>query len=300
VINLFDRYVIVDWSATSKPTAGKDSIWIATCGRGGRELLDRNPRTRDAATTLIADYLRESTAGGLSVFIGFDFPYGYPAGFAALASGAVGSSPWRTTWNRINTEVKDDARNSNNRFAVASRFNEVCGLRFGPFWGAPTSRVTDRLSTTGHEWSDLPLRQYRRAERRLIDRDRRVQETWKLWTAGSVGGQALMGIPRVVALRDASEFASISAVWPFETGFASAPFADRRPFVLHAEIWPGVIDLKASPDEVRDQSQVRQLAQHFADLDARGRFGLLFERPAGLPDSQVAECISEEGWILGA
>jgi len=126
------------------------------------------------------------------------------------------------------------------------------------------------------------------------------QEVWKLFTAGSVGSQALLGIPRVAALRDHPSLAPVSTVWPFETGFCPAPGAGRRPFILHAEIWPGIVTIETSPGLVKDAAQVAALVKHCGQLDERGELGRLFGSPEGLDAQALADCTEEEGWILGA
>ena len=58
---LFDSYVMVDWSAASKPTTGKDSIWIGVYARDARLRLTfraTNPATRSAAVEELTDILQ--------------------------------------------------------------------------------------------------------------------------------------------------------------------------------------------------------------------------------------------------
>ena len=117
---------------------------------------------------------------------------------------------------------------------------------------------------------------------------------------GSVGSQTLVGIPHVAALRDDGELAPVSCVWPFETGFTDSPMPSRGPSVLHAEIWPGIVRIDASLHAVRDAAQVLTLARYFAALDERGELGVLFREPSQLDADDLAACIAEEGWILGA
>src|SRR5258707_13999935 len=81
---LFDTYIIVDWSASNVPKRGKDSIWICCRAPDGERF--ENPSTRHKARLLLADMLAEAMANGERVLAGFDFPFGYPAGFAARLS----------------------------------------------------------------------------------------------------------------------------------------------------------------------------------------------------------------------
>jgi precorrin-8X/cobalt-precorrin-8 methylmutase len=60
------------------------------------------------------------------------------------------------------------------------------------------------------------------AEKRIITDIGNMQPIWKLYGNGSVGSQTL-GIPHLTALRDDPELASISKVWPLETGMRMLP-----------------------------------------------------------------------------
>ncbi len=81
-MSLFDAYIMVDWSASSSPCQGKDSVWIAQWRRGSESTEPINPRTRQLAFEALVDLLRGHVRAGSRVLVGFDFPYGYPAGFA--------------------------------------------------------------------------------------------------------------------------------------------------------------------------------------------------------------------------
>src|SRR6202012_285292 len=85
VPRLFSAYVIVDWSAASKPTTGADSVWIGVLKPDVRFRLafeGYNEATRTAAearlNTILADLKKRSER----VLVGFDFPLGFPRGFA--------------------------------------------------------------------------------------------------------------------------------------------------------------------------------------------------------------------------
>jgi hypothetical protein len=79
---------------------------------------------------------------------------------------------------------------------------------------------------------------------------------WKLAGQGAVGSQALLGIPRVAAWRYDPGFAPFSRVWPFETGFTADAVPDSGPFVVHAEIWPGVLEPDPVSHPIADARQV--------------------------------------------
>lgn len=135
----FDAYVMIDWSAASAPKTGKDSIWWCLCtwcrGRLVTEANENLP-TRQACYDLLRTRLRDLVARGNSVLVAFDFPYGYPAGFAKALD--LKGTPWRAVWDELTTHIADDqASGRNNRFQVASDLNLRIGAPEGPFWGRP-------------------------------------------------------------------------------------------------------------------------------------------------------------------
>src|SRR5688500_16237300 len=99
----FTHYIVVDWSASSCPRRGSDSIWIAMAGRAGIGLNVTNPATRAVATAWLQEMLLALVGADESVLLGFDFPYGYPAGFAEALSGP--GAGWHDVWERISVEV---------------------------------------------------------------------------------------------------------------------------------------------------------------------------------------------------
>src|SRR4051812_15632108 len=219
---LFDAYVAVDWSGANERRTGKDSIWL--CVHGDRP---ENAPTRAEATERVRAILRGLVRDGRRVLVGFDFPYGYLRGFADAVAPGHGP-PWRRVWEELRRLVDDDGRNRSNRFDAAAGLN--ARLEAPAFWGWP------HASLPGTKPPAPPLPELRANERALRARRLYPNSVWQLAGNGSVGSQALVGIPRVRSLRDDPDLAAVSAVWPFETGFA-VPDAE----VVHAEIWPGVI-----------------------------------------------------------
>ena len=93
---LFDAYVMVDWSATAVPATGADSVWIASAERRDGALTPlrlANPRTRREAAALLADLLSDLAARDCVTLVGFDFAFGFPAGFARRLRGE--EADWR-------------------------------------------------------------------------------------------------------------------------------------------------------------------------------------------------------------
>lgn len=306
---LFDVYMAVDWSSTnsrSKASPSKDAIWVGerlASGVAGHE----NPgeayfRTRMDCWRRLRGRLLRHASRGLRVLIGFDFAYGYPTGFATALGLDRELPPWRSVWDEISRQITDSDDNTNNRFETAAALNARCGeSRPGPFWGCPAKRQQPTLSmkSPGFPYGVGPRLDLERL--RITDRTQRgVQEVWKLYGAGSVGGQALVGIPVVRRLRDEARFADFSRVWPFETGFTRDLTPDKGPFVLHAEIFPGNVPDPLDTEVIRDQAQVRAVAHWMSRLDEQGDLAQLFAAPDGLTSEDLEICTKEEGWILGS
>ncbi|HET7479439.1 MAG TPA: hypothetical protein VFJ72_08000 [Rubrobacteraceae bacterium] len=306
---LFDVYMAVDWSSTnsrSKARPSKDAIWVgerlAFGFRGYEDPGEAYFRTRMDCWKQLRGRLLRHASRGLRVFIGFDFAYGYPAGFSA-ALGLDGHLPlWRSVWEEISRNITDADNNINNRFEAAAVLNARCGGdRPGPFWGCPEKRQQPALSMRSPGFPYSVGRGLDLERLRITDRAQRgVQEVWKLYGAGSVGGQALVGIPVVRRLRDDVRFADFSSVWPFEAGFVSEPTPDRGPFILHAEIFPGNVPDPLDTDVIRDQAQIRAVVRWLSRLDEQGELARQFATPDGLTSESIEVCVKEEGWILGS
>jgi precorrin-8X/cobalt-precorrin-8 methylmutase len=225
-------------------------------------------------------------SAGERVLVGFDFPLGYPAGFA----GALGLRGRRESWDELSRLIVDGADNANNRFEVAAELNARLGGGPGPFWGCPASAARASLLPTRPAYRALA--EYRLTEQRLHARGKRLSSVWKLYAQPTVGSQALLGIPRVRALANDPRLVTASRVWPFE------PVDDRRPLVVHCEVWPGAIPVDASLHAVRDAAQVLSLARWAERLAAEGVLASLFAPQ--LTGAERRVCEREEGWILGA
>ncbi len=288
---LFDTYIVVDWSAASSPKKGADSIWWYEL-RDGRCGSPRNPTTREAACKEIRAALLENVEERRRVLIGFDFPYGYPSGWAKAL--ALSGTPWKATWEFLGHQICDSKDNAINRFQVAAGLNAKVGGGPFPFGGCPSSAECKNLRQV-KAWKQAgdEFGEFRITERRV----RGPQPAWKLFTSGSVGSQALLGIPRLLSLRFDQQLHSYSKVWPFETGFALPQLPIGQASIIHAEIYPSLVPIEPVHDEVKDCAQVRGLAEHFLRLDQEGSFGTLFAIPADLaPEQQRIE--EEEGWMF--
>jgi hypothetical protein len=297
VSRLFSAYVIVDWSAAAKPSTGSDSVWIGVVKRDVRFRLTyeaHNPPTRAEAEKKLVALLDDFKKRSERALVGFDFPLGFPRGFAKALS-LPGETPWRAVWDQLDKMVKDKADNTNNRFGVGSEINRrMTGGPF-PFWGCPPKDALTTLQpkrTREHGPGDLP--EFRHADLAA----KGAASIWKLYYNGSVGGQAILGIPAVRRLKLARGEAL--KAWPFETGFKELTEADLAGVdVVVAEVYPSLYKAQPAPGEVKDQAQVRVTAEHFARLDEAGKLGAAFGPGKTAAADVVLDAEREEGWILG-
>lgn len=284
---MFDRYVVVDWSASSTPKLGRDSIWIAVYDQTGAA-SSTNVATRDAAEAALVDIFSSDPTS--TTLVGVDFSLGYPLGTAA-ALGLAGT-PWWAMWEMLADRIGDDDRNRNNRFAVAAGLNAELTGGASPFWGCPPSAAGVHLTTTKPSTVG-PLAQFRAVEALLRGQGRRPFTSWQLLGAGAVGSQSLLGIPRLHAL--SRRFGERVQVWPFTTGL-QPPVLDDGVIVV-AEVWPSMLDVDDAAGAVRDAAQVDATARWLAAADAGGRLDALF--CPGLEPEMSAAAVGEEGWVLG-
>lgn len=283
----FDSVVIVDWSSASAPKTGKDSIWIAwhAAGEDAPRALD-NPPTRAAAEAALLALLTAEAEAGRRVLVGFDFPFGYPEGFAEAAFAAPG---WHPVWAALCEHVHERPGNLNNRLAVAAEINRRLPGD-GPFWGHPPTQRHDGLPTLKPK-GGAALPEWRAAEAEARARGAQPKSCWQLNGAGAVGGQVLTGIPAVARLRGALD--GSAQVWPFETGLAEPEAA-----IVFAEIYPSLVPLSPREGEPKDAAQVRAAAAHFLALQSARRLAPLFTAPGAEPGIRTAVA-TEEAWILG-
>jgi molybdopterin molybdotransferase len=275
--NLFDTVVIVDWSGgkDTGPRPRKDAIWAAVV-RAGRAEAPVYLRNRQVAESFLATLFRTELDAGRHVFAGFDFPFGYPAGFASTL---VGRPDPLALWDWFARHL-EDAPSGNNRFDLAGWVN--AGFPgTGPFWFNGLRRDIPDLPRKGTLRADHGM-----TERRLCERLAKGAFTcWQMGGAGAVGGQVMTGMARLARLR--AMFAGQIAVWPFE------PL--KSPIAL-VEVWPSLhaseIAARQGKDEIKDRAQVRVLADRIAAMSARG------DLEAALDDVPEA-ARGEEGWIFG-
>ncbi len=273
----FDSFLVVDWASGNDtgPTPKKDAIWAAISRPEGGE-APVYFRNRQAASDWLAALFEAEIAAGRRLFAGFDFPFGYPSGFAPAVTGA--HDPLHLwDWFADNLE---DAPKANNRFALAGRLN----ARFpgpGPFWFNGTKQEIPDLPRKGADRRDFGLPERREAE--VLAKG--AFACWQMGGAGAVGGQAMTGIAALARLR--RRFGEEISVWPFEP--LDAPIA-------LVEVWPSLlakeIASSRAPDEIKDAAQVRVLAGALRRMQEAGALAPALDVP-----SEAAR--REEGWIFG-
>ncbi len=268
----FDTIVVVDWSGTASPSPerpSKDAIWIGVASRAG-DAGTEYYRTREDAVQALCTLFERECYKGRRVLAGFDFPFGYPRGFAKAL---CGSDDPLALWTEIAARIQDGTDNANNRFDAAGAINRLFPGS-GPFWGNGLQRDIADLPRNKASYEN-PF-----AERRVCEAAPGTQPVWKLSGVGSVGSQALLGIARLQQLR--KRFGAALAVRPFES---------RQAPITLVELFPSLIAKTiaelAEPNEIRDRAQVRILSAGLAALEP------------GVLEAMTREGDPEEGWILG-
>ncbi|MCV6586190.1 MAG: molybdopterin-binding protein [Marinibacterium sp.] len=267
----FNRFVMVDWSGGNDtgPRPRKDAIWACEAGLPPQYL-----RNRACAETHLAARIDAALAAGERLMIGFDFPFGYPQGFARDLTGQADPL---ALWDWLDARIEDSPQ-ANNRFDLAGRINTDLGGGQGPFWGNALSRDIAGLPRGKVGYKN------RFADRRACETRAKGSFTcWQLSGAGAVGSQMLMGLPVLARLR--RRFAGQIAVWPFEP-------LDRP--VAFVEIWPSLIApviadeiAQRLDDPIKDAVQVELVARALAALSGP-ILGQMLDVDAPV-----------EGWILG-
>ena len=142
---MFDTVLIVDWSGGNDrgTRPKKDAIWtgIARAGLAEDPVYHRN---RQLAEDWIIRFLAAELSAGRRVLAGFDFAFGYPAGFGRVLTGT--DDPF-AIWDWFAAHVQDSPQ-ANNRFDLAGQIN----ARFpgiGPFWGNGLARDIPDLPRKG-------------------------------------------------------------------------------------------------------------------------------------------------------
>ncbi|MEM8730987.1 MAG: molybdopterin guanine dinucleotide synthesis, partial [Pseudomonadota bacterium] len=177
----FDTFVMVDWSGGNDtgPRPRKDAIWacLAQQGKAGVPVYLRN---RAVAEAWLADLIETETGAGRRLCLGFDFPFGYPKGFARALTG---SDDPLAIWAWMACRLVDKP-GSNNRFDLAGEINLTLGGGQGPFWFNGLAREIPGLARDRRSYAN-PFPERRAAEAQATG----AFTCWQMGGAGAVGGQ---------------------------------------------------------------------------------------------------------------
>ena len=264
----WDTFVMVDWSGGNDRGASPaaDAIWVGV-NRGDQSEDPLYFRNRQVYTAWITAFIDAELIAGRRAMIGFDFPFGYPAGFGKHL---IGTDDPIALWQWFHERV-EDAPKANNRFDIAGQINGTLpGI--GPFWANGLKREIPNLPRKGLARTANPF-----LERRAVEHLAKGSFTcWQLAGAGAVGSQTIMGLPVLQTLR--ATFPNKISVWPFE------PLTNPISFV---EIWPTLYAGPAPAHWIKDAHQVYTTARTLAQMS-------LTPTHANL---QITAPV--EGWILG-
>ena len=272
----FGSVLVVDWSAAGKRAPerpSRDAIWMGLV-RDGEPQAPVYCCSRIEAETRIAAIFGQEMEAGRRLLAAFDFPFGYPRGFARRITG---SDDPLLLWDWLAARITDSEDGANNRFDVAEEMNAAFDGP-GPLWG----------KTHADRWPGIPYRKQdivyaEVSEKRTCDRVARTSSScFQLCYNPTVGSQILMGLPMLSRLRRMDGVAA----WPFEDWQGAR--------VVLAEIWPGLIEREVKRAEaaggIRDAHQVRLLSLALARLPASRLVRIMTDLP---PEA------AEEAWVLG-
>lgn len=297
----FNHFVAIDWSSRAKPSPRKPSrnaIWVAEASAKGK-VVTHYFRTRAACTDFLEERLLSLHRKGRRVLVGWDFSFGYPKGLAKALKIKPRRSAWLKIWELLDVLISDADNNHNNRFSVGGQLNHRIGSGSGPFWGVPIGQSGIFLGSRKDFSYPVTSRRVFLPERRLVEvRMPRLQPAWKLAYAGSVGSQALLGIPRVLYLaKKVPGLEAISRIWPFETDFAEKiPMTGA--LVLHAEIYPSMLSLPGK-DQIPDREQVQHYVRFLQTEQRKAGLLDLLTEPPELNRKARKQILRHEGWVLG-
>ena len=261
---------MVDWSGGNDTGARprKDAIWAGSVLAG----VEHPPvylRNRDEALAWLIQLIEAERQINHRLFIGFDFPFGYPKGFARAVTGS--NDPF-ALWAYIATHL-NDMPERNNRFELAGRLNQLFpGV--GPFWFNGTKQDIPHLPRKGRDRHGHGL-----PERRQVEELAKGTFTcWQMGGAGAVGGQVMTGLRVLEVLRQ--KFKGQIGVWPFD-------LKDQP--VAFVEIWPSLLSKEVADlaDLIKDRAQVNVMARALSRL------------PQPTLRAMLSVDAPEEGWILG-
>ncbi|SHE38669.1 molybdopterin molybdotransferase [Ferrithrix thermotolerans DSM 19514] len=279
---MFETIMVVDYSASSRPKTGKDTIWLGVIRAPFEGVELYNPPTRFRLSEIIKAVVKDSVDDQHRALLALDFAISYPASFIetfyrctrGLAT-HEDSNPFSV--NLLPTEivhlylylersVVDDSKNRNNRFDVASELNRAIGQRV--FWGHPTRHSSQPWLYAHKDKRSLELiGEYRNCDQgaRTISGRRFISSPFQLYGAGSVGSQSILGIARLMRLaRELQDQGVAIDLWPYPMqSIAPAP-------LTLCEWWPSMIQLPDVYNGPKDRQQVICSCKYLSKLQDSG------------------------------
>jgi hypothetical protein len=272
----FARVLAIDFSASSSPVLGANSLWVATSE------FDRPIRTRNFSTRAqLAQHIERVAALDGRTLIVIDVALGWPQGLAQT----LGVNSRHDVVAVLNDMMVDDDNNHNNRFEVANELNRCA--RAALWWGHPQHRSYDSLSMTTKV--PLGLRERPFSSKRLIEHHVGgvIKSPMQLSGVGAVGGQSMLAQVMFERLRQRGVPLS---VWPFDEATSQ---------VVVAEQFFSLAPWRNERGTLTDQRQVRAVARSTSGA-------LLNEEPltswdllGALSSEQRQVVRREEGWLMG-
>lgn len=278
----FDVYLFADYSGAR--VVGDAIVPAIAVGEGAPTVIE-GPFTRPGLVELFVNLLTVAHRLGLRVLFGVDHQYGLPLDFGVELE--LPTHSWREALRALNRELQRSGDGGElTQAEAARRLNER--LREPYFWSATNAvsfRLPGRDPRRGHDTT-----------RRLTERRRELggpKPLNRIGDPGSVGGQTLLGLPRLLELLDSCEARAVPvAAWPFDDLELTSPAYEGRHVLV--ELYPSAVRAEGVPQS--DVNDALAAVEYLQRVDTAGRL-------AGLMDlSQCStadrERIQFEGWIL--
>jgi fructokinase len=278
--HLFDVYAFADYRGGQVDGPGV-VLCVALGGGPARRVAGvRNRATLDVAWRRL---LRDATDAGARVCFGQDHQYGLPVALAEELGLPTGD--WREGLAAFFHGARGEAARAGRAGACARLVNGDLAARARRpyFWSA--TKPAYGLPRTSPRGSDPAL--YRLAERGCACALSRVGDN------GSVGGQTLVGLPRVLALLAwAAQDAVPVAAWPFD-GLRLERYGPRQHVALEA--YPSLV----RPEGVKQSDLADALAvvRWLQRVDRAGALAAALDLSALSPADRRR--VAFEGWIAG-
>lgn len=278
----FDAYLFADYSGAREVG---DAIVPALAGGSGPPTVIEGRFTRAGLVEYFVDLLTVAQQMGLRVLFGVDHQYGLPFDFA-LELG-VPTHSWRDALRSFTQALERPGDHGELTQAEAARRLNA-RLQKPYFWSATNAaafRLPGQDPRLGHSTTA------RLTERRPDLRGPKLLN--RVGDPGTVGGQTLLGLPRLLELLDRCDRRGIPvAAWPFDgVRLTDAAYAGRHVLV---ELYPSAVRAEDVPQT--DINDALAGAAYLQRVDASGRLAALMDL-SSRPEREQ-ETIRLEGWIL--